>query len=62
MDSIKVNFNCPVATVRIIDEMAKADHRDRTSMLNKIVDFYLSRHAKTTSNGTKRPTQKAESR
>lgn len=25
-----------------IEKLAAADHRDRTSMLNKIVDFYLS--------------------
>jgi hypothetical protein len=42
MTKQKVNFYCPTATVEIIDRMAAADHRDRTSMLNKIVDFYLS--------------------
>lgn len=42
MDKTKVNFYCPTATVKIIDEMAKADHRDRTSLLNKMIDFYLT--------------------
>jgi hypothetical protein len=44
MDSFKVNFRCPTLTVKIVDELAAADHRDRTSMLNKIVDFYISHH------------------
>lgn len=26
----------------MIDDLAEADHRDRTSMLNRIIDFYLS--------------------
>jgi len=28
-------------TVKVIDDLAEADHRDRTSMLNRIIDFYL---------------------
>jgi hypothetical protein len=49
MTKTKLNFYCPSATVKVLDEMAAADHRDRTSLLNKIIDFYLSHQA----NGTK---------
>jgi hypothetical protein len=41
----RVNFLCPSATVKIIERMAEADHRDKSSMMNKIVDFYLLYHA-----------------
>ena len=61
MDKTKVNFFCPSATVKIIDEMAAADHRDRTSMLNKIVDFYLSLnnpHSEPRTNGARRTATK----
>jgi hypothetical protein len=40
----RLNFLCPTATVKRIIEMAEADHRDKSSMLNKIVDFYLQHH------------------
>jgi hypothetical protein len=42
MSKHKVNFLCPMETVKVIDDLAEADHRDRTSMLNRIIDFYLS--------------------
>lgn len=42
MTKTKLNFYCPSATVKIIDAMAAADLRDRTSMLNKMVNFYIS--------------------
>jgi hypothetical protein len=61
MDKTKVNFFCPSATVKIIDEMAAADHRDRTSMLNTMVDFYLSHNnpnTKPVTNGAKRTATK----
>jgi hypothetical protein len=67
MDKIKVNFNCPVPTVAIIDEMAKNDHRDRTSMLNIMIDYYLFHspgrgrditETAEASNGIKRTTKK----
>lgn len=55
MTKTKINFFCPTATVKIIDEMAAADHRDRTSMLNKMIDFYLSLNKlETEPNGAKR--------
>jgi hypothetical protein len=41
----RVNFLCPSATVQRIEEMAEADHRDKSSMMNKIVDFYLQHHS-----------------
>jgi hypothetical protein len=52
MTKTKINFYCPSATVKIIDSMAAADHRDRTSMLNKIVDDYITAHT-TSDNGSK---------
>jgi hypothetical protein len=52
MTKTKINFYCPSATVKIIDKMAKDDHRDRTSMLNKIVDDYITAQHPTPSNGT----------
>jgi len=42
MTKHKVNFLCPMETVKVIDDLAQADHRDRTSMLNRMIDFYLS--------------------
>jgi len=41
MNKTRINFLCPTPTVRILDAMAEADHRDRSSMLNKIIDYYL---------------------
>lgn len=41
MKTAKVSFNCPTTTVEILDRMAEEDHRDRSSLLNKIIDFYL---------------------
>jgi hypothetical protein len=41
MEKTKINFYCPTSTVAIIDRIADKDHRDRTSMLNKIISFYL---------------------
>jgi hypothetical protein len=62
MTKQKINFYCPSATVKVLDDMAAADHRDRTSMLNKIVDDYITTHTQQpTSNGTK-PTKKAGAR
>jgi metal-responsive CopG/Arc/MetJ family transcriptional regulator len=42
----KVSFNCPTATLETIDRMAEADHRDRSSMLLKIISEYLSQQPK----------------
>jgi len=56
MNKTKINFYCPTPTVEILDKMAADDHRDRTSLLNKIIDFYLS-HTLPVKNGT-RPTMK----
>ena len=54
-----MNYYMPTATVNEIDKRAAADHRDRTSMLNKIVSEWLADHPATQpTNGTK-PTQKA---
>ncbi len=63
MDKTKVNFYCPTATVKVIDEVAAADHRDRTSLLNKIIDFYFT-HNPPNGNGTKAtaPRKKAGAR
>ena len=42
MSKHKVNFLCPIETVKVIDALAEADQRDRTFMLNRMIDFYLS--------------------
>jgi hypothetical protein len=44
MTKIKLNFYCPEDMANTIDKMAEADHRDRTSMLNKMLAFYISEH------------------
>ena len=63
MTKTKLNFYCPSATVKIIDRMAAADHRDRTSMLNKIVDDYINAHPiLESSNGAKPTIKKAGQR
>jgi hypothetical protein len=41
----RINFVCPAATVQLLEEMAEADHRTKSSLMNKIVDFYLQHHA-----------------
>ena len=55
MEKTKLNFYCPTATVEVIDSEAKADHRDRTSLLNKMIDFYFIHHPPKTppTNGAK---------
>jgi hypothetical protein len=40
MEKITINFRCPAEVVATIDAEAAADHRDRTSLLNKIIAFY----------------------
>jgi hypothetical protein len=59
MSTQKVNFNCPTPTVKVLDEMAAADHRDRTSLILKALDFYITSHQTTTTNGKKSATKKA---
>ena len=44
MDKSKVNFNISTATLKVVDQLAADDHRDRTSMINKIIDTYLTQH------------------
>lgn len=43
-EKTRVNFLCPTAMMRRVEALAEADHRDKSSMLNKIVDFYLQHH------------------
>lgn len=63
MTKTKLNFYCPSANVKIIDRMAALDHRDRTSMLNKIVTDYITANPiPEPSNGTKPTTKKAGQR
>jgi predicted transcriptional regulator len=57
MTTKPVNFRCPIETVKVIDEMAEADHRDRSSMLNFIVSQFIVEHPERTTNG-KKPTPK----
>jgi hypothetical protein len=59
MSTQKVNFNCPVPMVKKLDEMAAADHRDRTSMILKAIDYFINNHPPTTPNGKKAATKKA---
>ena len=40
MENIQVNFRLPADRLKVIDEEAAADHRDRTSMLHKIIAYY----------------------
>jgi predicted transcriptional regulator len=64
MDTTKLTFRCPVNNVARLDEIAEADHRDRSSMLNKIVATYISQH-KPDNNGdrpTAAPRKKAGTR
>lgn len=44
MESIKVNFRLPADRLKVLDDEAAADHRDRTSMLHKIIAFYFDHH------------------
>lgn len=41
MEHTRVNFRCPSDAVEILDKMAADDHRDRASLLNKIVATYI---------------------
>jgi hypothetical protein len=56
MDTKKINFRCPADVVETIDHDAKKDHRDRTSMLNKIIAFYYENQPP--KNGDKPTTKK----
>jgi hypothetical protein len=40
MEFTKLNFRCPTELVAKVDEEADSEHRDRTSMLIKIIDEY----------------------
>ena len=62
MDNVKINFRLPADRLKAIDDEAEADHRDRTSMLHKIIAFYFD-HNPPQNGGTKiAPKKKAGSR
>jgi predicted transcriptional regulator len=44
MVTTQLTFRCPTRTAEALDEMAEAEHRDRSSMLNYIVAQYISQH------------------
>jgi len=44
MENVKVNFRLPADRLKAIDDEAEADHRDRTSMLHKIIAYYYDNH------------------
>ena len=39
-----VTFRYPADRLKALDEAAKEDHRDRTSMLHKIIAFYFDHY------------------
>jgi len=41
MEYYKVNFRCPDDLVAKVDAAAEDDHRDRSSMLIKIIEEYF---------------------
>jgi hypothetical protein len=41
MENAQVTFRLPLDRLKEIDQEAEADHRDRTSMLHKIIAFYF---------------------
>jgi Ribbon-helix-helix protein, copG family len=41
MDDARINFRLPAETLKAIDEEAAADHRDRTSMMHKIIAYWF---------------------
>lgn len=44
MENIQVNFRLPADKLEALDQAAKEDHRDRTSMLHKMIAFYFTHH------------------
>jgi hypothetical protein len=48
---VAVNFRCPARMLKDVDELAANDHRDRTSMLQKMIAFYFDNNPPT--NGAK---------
>ena len=60
MESVKTTFRLPADRLKAIDDEAKADHRDRTSMLHKIIAFYFDHHPPR--NGKNSPRKKAGAR
>jgi hypothetical protein len=41
METINISFRCPAHLIKEVDEEAARDHRDRTSMLVKIIAVHL---------------------
>jgi hypothetical protein len=61
MENVKINFRLPADRLKVIDAEAEADHRDRTSMLHKIIAFYFD-HNPPKNGKTPAPKKKAETR
>ena len=47
METVKINFNLPKELADRVDEEAQYDHRDRTSMLTKIIATYYENKPRT---------------
>jgi len=62
MANVKVNFRIPEDRLKAIDEEAEADHRDRTSMLHKIIAFYFDNHPHENGRKAVTPRKKAGTR
>jgi hypothetical protein len=62
MENAKVNFRLPADRLKAIDDEAEADHRDRTSMLHKIIAFYFDNHPHINGRSAAPPKKKAGSR
>jgi hypothetical protein len=48
MENVQVTFRYPADKLEALDQAAKEDHRDRTSMLHKIIAFYFDNNKPTT--------------
>jgi predicted transcriptional regulator len=62
MDRIRITFRTSTQVCELIDELAEADHRDRNSMLAKMVDTYLKDYVINGKRKATQPSKKAGSR
>jgi len=62
MANVKVTIRLPADRLKVIDEEAEADHRDRTSMLHKIIAYYFENHPPRNGKNPPPPRKKAGAR